>query len=120
MGTSRKITESQLERAQSALAARAKALSEKKIDSKKYKTDPVYRNLDAKVRQIRSRIKKIAEVENNNIEVAKHKLERQSQAAAEKAERKAAGGKKPKAEKADAKPAKKDKPAKEKKAKAAE
>jgi hypothetical protein len=111
MGTSRRITESQLERAKADLAVRAKALSDKNVEKKKFKNDPVWRKLDARVRQIAARLRKVAEVENNNAAVLKHKEERVARLAAEKAELKAAGGKKPKAEKAEAKPAKKDKAA---------
>jgi hypothetical protein len=119
MGTSRQITESQLERAKTALAARAKALSDKQVEEKKFKHDPVWRLLDARVRQIAARLRKVAEIETNNANVLKHKEERIAQAAAEKAELKAAGGKKSKPEmekpKGDAKAAKKDKGPKEKK-----
>ncbi|MBS0263763.1 MAG: hypothetical protein JSS02_17615 [Planctomycetes bacterium] len=117
MGTSRKITETQLDRAKGELAARAKVLTEKKVEAKKFKLDPIYRKLDAKVRQITARLRRVGEIEQNNADLLKHKEERLAAAAAEKAERKAAGGKKPKAEKAkaEAKPAKKEKAGKEKK-----
>jgi hypothetical protein len=119
MGTSRRITESQLERAKAALAVRAKALSDKQVEKKKFKNDPVWRKLDARVRQIAARLRKVAEIENNNAEVLKHKEERLARLAAEKAELKAAGGKKPKPEKekTEAKAAKKEKAPKEKKSK---
>ncbi len=52
MGTSRRITESQLERAKAALAVRVKTLKEKGLDAKKFKSDPRWRELDANVRQI--------------------------------------------------------------------
>ena len=118
MGTSRRITESQLERAKAALAVRVKALQEKGMEAKKFKNDPQWRNLDAHVRQISMRLRKIADVEANNEEVAKLKVERLARVAAEKAERKAGpGGKKakPEKEKGEAK-AKKEKPPKEKSA----
>jgi hypothetical protein len=118
MGTSRRITESQLERAKADLAVRVKALQEKGVDSKKYKTDPQWRNLDAHVRQINMRLRKIAEVEANNDAVAKLKVERLARIAAEKADMRAgATGKKAKPEKAkgDVK-SKKEKPPKEKSA----
>ncbi|HEY3969734.1 MAG TPA: hypothetical protein VGM05_34635 [Planctomycetaceae bacterium] len=119
MGTSRKITESQLERAKSALAGRVTALTEKKVEKKKFKHDPVWRKLDARVRQIAARLRKVAEVETNNADVIKHKEDRIARVAAEKAELKASGGKKAKPEKekgkGDAKAAKKEKaPKKEK------
>jgi hypothetical protein len=119
MGTSRQITESQLERAKSALAARAKALSDQQVEAKKFKTDPVWRKLDARVRQIAARLRRVSEIESNNAAVIKHKEERVAQAALEKAALKASGGKKPKPEKekakGDSKAAKKEKGAKEKK-----
>ena len=75
MGTSLKTTESQLELAKAALARRVKALEEKKIERKKFKSDPHWRMLDAKVRQINSRIRKIAEVTAVNEAIIKHKEE---------------------------------------------
>jgi hypothetical protein len=100
MGTSRRITESQLERAKTELAVRVKALQEKGIDSKKFKSDPHWRMLDAHVRQISARLRKIAEVETINEDIAKLRVERLARIAAEKAERKAgAAGKKAKPEK---------------------
>jgi hypothetical protein len=119
MGTSRRITESQLERAQAALAVRTKALTEKKLDAKKFNTDPQWRRLNARVRQISARLRVVGAIEANNAEVARLKEERQARILAEKAERKAGKKAKPEKEKGkgDAKAAKKDKPAKEKKAK---
>ncbi len=121
MGTSRKITESQLDHAKSALAVRVKALQGRQIEPKKFKTDPQWRKLDARVRQIARRLGALAEVEANNAEVARLKEERIARIAAEKAERKAAGGKKAKPEKekgkGDAKAAKKEKAPKKEKAK---
>src|SRR5262249_17200712 len=81
-------------------AVRVEALHEKGIDLKKFKSDPHWRMLDAHVRQISARLRKIAEVETTNEEVAKLKVERLARIAAEKAERKlGAGGKKAKPEK---------------------
>lgn len=122
MGTSRKITESQLDHAKAALAVRVKALQGKQVEPKKFKTDPQWRRLDARVRQIARRLGTLAGVEANNAEVARLKEERIVRIAAEKAERKAAGGKKAKPEKekgkGDAKAKKdKDKGAKKEKAK---
>jgi hypothetical protein len=100
MGTSRRITESQLDRAKAELAVRVKALQEKGVESKLFKRDPHWRMLDAQVRQISARLRKIAEVETVNEEVAKLKVERLARIAAEKAERKAGtAGKKAKPEK---------------------
>ena len=121
MGTSRQITESQLERAKAELAVRVKALQEKGLDARKHNSDPMWRMLNARVRQISMRLRKITEVEMINADVAKHRAERQAQIAAEKAERKAgAAGKKakPEKEKGEAK-GKKEKAPKEKGAGAA-
>jgi|SRR5579872_1868383 len=124
MGTSRKITESQLDRAKAALGERVKALQGKQMDSKKFKTDPQWRKLDARVRQIAMRLRKLAEVESVNADVIRLREERVARIAAEKAERKSAGGKKAKPEKdkgkGDSKAAKKDKGPKKEKAKAPE
>jgi hypothetical protein len=118
MGTSRKITESQLDHAKAALAVRVKALQGKQVEQKKFKTDPQWRKLDARVRQIARRLGALAGVEANNAEVSRLKEERIVRIAAEKAERKAAGGKKAKPEKekgkGDAKAKKEKAPKKEK------
>ena len=89
MGSSRQITESQLERAKAALAVRVKALQEKGLEPKAFKRDPHWRRLDARLRQINMRLRRIAEVETNNTEIEKLKGERIARVAAEKAERKA-------------------------------
>lgn len=89
MGTSRKITETQLEKAKAALAVRVKALKEKGVDGKKFKHDPKWRQLDGKVRQISARLVKVGEVESQNEDLIRHKEERQAQLAAKKAEKKA-------------------------------
>ena len=112
MGSSRQITESQLERAKAALAVRVKALEENGLERKAFKTDPHWRRLDARLRQINMRLRRLAEVETNNAEIEKLRGERLARVAAEKADRKAgAAGKKPKPEKekGEAKAAKKDK-----------
>src|SRR5262245_31930225 len=120
MGTSRRTTESQLERAKAALAARVKALEEKGVEKKDFESDPMWRKLDSRVRQINMRLRTVAAIEANNAEVSKLKAERLARLTAEKAERKAGAGKKAKPEKekekgkGDAKAAKKEKPAKEK------
>lgn len=114
MGSSRQITESQLDRAKAALAVRVKALEGQGIDKAKFKNDPQWRKLDARVRQIGARLRKVAEIETVNAEIAKLKEERIARIAAEKAERKSgAAGKKAKPEKekgkGEAKAGKKDK-----------
>src|SRR5579863_1857930 len=112
MGTSRKITETQLDHAKAALAVRVKKLQDKQVEPKKFKTDPQWRRLEARVRQIAGRLRTLADVEAVTADVARLKEERLVRIAAEKAERKAAGGKKAKPEKdkgKDAKAAKKDK-----------
>jgi hypothetical protein len=124
MGTSRKITETQLGHAKAALAVRVKTLQDKQIDPKKFKTDPQWRKLEARVRQISRRLRTVAGVEAVNADVARLREERIVRIAAEKAERKAAGGKKAKPEKekgkGDAKAAKKDKAPKKEKTKGPE
>ena len=128
MGTSRKITESQLGHAKSALAVRVKALHDKQVDPKKFKTDPQWRKLDAWVRQINRRLRKLADVESVNANVVRLREERIVRVAAEKAEHKAAGGKKAKPEKekekgkgkGEAKAAKKEKAPKKEKGKGSE
>src|SRR5262245_65992639 len=100
MGSSRQITESQLERAQADLAVRVKALTDQGIEAGTFKRDPLWRRLDGRVRQISMRLRKVAEVEANNETVARLKVERAARIAAEKAERKGGeAGKKVKTEK---------------------
>ncbi|HEY2252399.1 MAG TPA: hypothetical protein VGH74_15105 [Planctomycetaceae bacterium] len=123
MGTSRKITETQLDHAKAALAVRVKTLQGKNVEPKKFKADPQWRNLDARVRQIAGRLRTLTDIEAVTADVARLKEERLVRIAAEKAERKAAGGKKPKPEKEkgkDAKAAKKEKGPKKEKAKGPE
>ncbi len=112
MGTSRKTTESQLEQAKASLGLRVKALQQKGVDAKKFKSDPKWRELDAVVRQINSRLRKIAEVESVNAELIQLKAENAAKIAAEKAERKSGASKKPKPEKETAKKPKEPKAAK--------
>jgi hypothetical protein len=110
--------------AKAALAVRVKTLQDKQIDPKKFKTDPQWRKLEARVRQISRRLRTVAGVEAVNADVARLREERIVRIAAEKAERKAAGGKKAKPEKekgkGDAKAAKKDKAPKKEKTKGPE
>lgn len=89
MGTSRKVTETQLDKAKAALAARVSALKAKGVEAKGLKNDPKWRLLDGKVRQIAGRIRKIAELEAVEADLAQHRIERQAQLAAKKAEKKA-------------------------------
>jgi hypothetical protein len=118
MGTSRKITETQLDHAKAALAVRVKTLQGKQVEPKKFKTDPQWRKLDARVRQIAMRLRTLANVEAVTADVARLREERIVRIAAEKAERKATGGKKAKPEKekgkGDAKAKKEKAPKKEK------
>jgi hypothetical protein len=124
MGTSRRKTESLLERAKAALDVRVKVLQGKGVEAKDFGDDPKWRELNARVRQVGGWLRKVAEIETLNEELAKHKAERQARIAAEKAEAKAiATGKKPKPGKEKdkdkekgkgEKAAKKEKPPKEK------
>jgi hypothetical protein len=106
MGTSRKTTESQLVQAKASLSLRVKALQQKGVEAKKFKADPKWRALDAVVRQINSRLRKITEVETVNAELVKLKAENEAKIVAEKAERKSGASKKPKPEKDEGKKAK--------------
>jgi hypothetical protein len=124
MGTSRQITEGQLQQAKSDLEARAKALEGKGIAKEKHRRDPQWRSLDAKVRQITGRLRHITEVETIDSELKKSKEDSVARRAARRAERKAArtAAKKPeksaKAEKPKGEKApKKEKAPKDKKAK---
>jgi hypothetical protein len=108
MGTSRQITERQLKLAKEAVATRVKALQEKGLNADAFGDDPAWRHLDARFRQVNSRLRKIAEVEAVEVDLAKRKEERIAQQAQEKAERKAPKKKAPKVEE---KPAKKPKEA---------
>ncbi|MCY2968375.1 MAG: hypothetical protein NT069_32880 [Planctomycetota bacterium] len=89
MGTSRKITESQLDKAKAALKSRAEALKSKGVEAKKLKLDPKWRELDGKVRQVSARLRKVAELETTATDLAQHKIERQALLAQKQIERKA-------------------------------
>lgn len=101
MGTSRQITEGQLQQAKADLEVRAKALEGKGIAKDKFHRDPQWRSLDAKVRQIAGRLRHMTEVETVDAELKKSKEERIAGRAAKRAERKASrvAARKPKPEK---------------------
>jgi hypothetical protein len=101
MGTSRQITEGQLEQAKSDRDLRAKALEGKGIGKDKFHRDPQWRSLDAKVRQIVGRLRHITEVETVDEDLKKSKEDRLAARAARRVERKASrsAAKKPKPEK---------------------
>jgi hypothetical protein len=108
-----------LDHARAALAVRVETLKAKGVDAKKFRADPQWRRLDARVRQINMRLRKIAEIEAVNVEIAKLKVERLARVAIEKSERRSgAAGKKAKPEaekgKGEAKAAKKEKTPKDK------
>jgi hypothetical protein len=89
MGTSRQITEGQLEQAKSDRDLRAKALEGKGIGKDKFHRDPQWRSLDAKVRQIVGRLRHITEVETVDEDLKKSKEDRLAARAARRVERKA-------------------------------
>ena len=66
MGTSRQITETQLEKAKAALAVRVAALKAQGVEAKSFKRDPKWRELDGKVRQINARLGKVGELVAKN------------------------------------------------------
>jgi hypothetical protein len=102
MGIDRQVTESQLANARRALEARVAALKTKGVELRQFKRDPVWRNLDAKVRQILGRLHRVGEAENLNAELARLKEENAQRRAAKKAEKKRAKKAKPEKEKAKA------------------
>jgi hypothetical protein len=109
MGTSRKITESQLQEAKNAVKLRADSLKANGTTAQDLKRDPLWRKLDAKVRQINTRLKRIGATEALNAEVAERKVASVAAKAAAKAERASAKSAKrtaPAEPEAEAKPAK--------------
>lgn len=114
MGTSRQVTERQLALAKEAVKTRAKELEDAK-STVKCEDDPHWRRLDARARQLGSRLRKIAEVETVNAQVEQAKIDNAAKRAEEKAAAKTAKKAKPaketkekgKGEKGEAKPEKK-------------
>ena len=100
MGTSRSNTETQLRTAKETLAAYVNELKGNGVAAAQFARDPKWRNLDAKVRQINARLRKIGQVEKNNALVEQAKVERLAQRETEAVEAKAP--KKAKAPKAEA------------------
>jgi len=96
----RQVAESQLANARRAAEARAAVLKSKGVEPRHFKRDPVWRRLDARVRQIQGRLRRVAEAENLNAELLRLKEENAQRRAAERAERKAARKAKPEKEKA--------------------
>lgn len=100
MGTNRTTTTRQLESAKEALKSRVATLKQAGSESKDFDRDPQWRNLNARVRQINSRLRAITEVETNNAAIEQLRVDN----LAKRAEKKAA--KKKPAEKAEKQPAK--------------
>jgi uncharacterized membrane protein len=87
MGTSRKITENQLQEAKQAVQLRATTLKDSGTAVKDLKRDPLWRKLDAKARQVATRLKRIGATEALNAEVAERKVTSLAAKVAKKAER---------------------------------
>lgn len=99
MGTSREITEAQLQDAKAALQVRVAAMQQAGQEKANFDRDPVWRKLQSRVRQIQTRLRAITEVEVVSAELAQRKIDNDARKAAEAAERKS-GVKKAKPEKA--------------------
>ncbi len=78
MGTSRQITENQLNRLQAALDQHAAQLKSAGKTDADLPNDTKWRHLSADASQIRARLVKISSVEANNAEVARLKAEREA------------------------------------------
>ena len=76
MGTSRAVTERQLEEAKHVLKLHATKLQQEGIEGAACKRNPKWRELDATVRQLSSRLRVVAKGEALNVEVAKLKADK--------------------------------------------
>jgi hypothetical protein len=63
MGMSREVIEQQLEVAQRDRESRAKELSQRGLTDKQFRTDPKWRQHHARYRQLKSRLARVAELE---------------------------------------------------------
>ncbi|MDB5338021.1 MAG: hypothetical protein JWN70_3640 [Planctomycetaceae bacterium] len=80
MGTPRQTTELQLARLKVALDQHTAKLTAAGKTAESFKDDAKWRKLEGDSRQIRARLRKISEVEANNVEVARLKAEREAAA----------------------------------------
>ncbi|HVW03079.1 MAG TPA: hypothetical protein VHB77_22150 [Planctomycetaceae bacterium] len=85
MGTSREITERQLQDAKAAVQRRVAALEKSGVDREGCERDPQWRRLDAHARQVNARLRKIRQVESLDAELARLKQEKAAAAEAEAA-----------------------------------
>ena len=83
MGTSRSLTERQLQEAKQALTAHASTLEADGVARAQMKRNPRWRHLDAKARQISQRLKRIGATEALNAEVIRLREAKLAAAAAE-------------------------------------
>ena len=83
MGTSRKITESQLKDAKAAVQRRVAVLEKTGISGEALQRDPQWRRLDAHARQVNSRLRKLRELDALEVELARLKQEKAAAAEAE-------------------------------------
>ncbi len=75
MGTSRTITERQLTDAKSALQTYAAKLTAEGVESTLFKRNTKWRQIDAKIRQLNSRLRAISAVEAVDAELKQRKAE---------------------------------------------
>ncbi|MFO1022184.1 MAG: hypothetical protein U0903_16050 [Planctomycetales bacterium] len=76
MGTSRTITEKQHQNAKRLLEQQAEKLAKEGVEKQNFKRYPAWRTLDAKVRQLNARLRKIGEVEALDAELKQRKSEK--------------------------------------------
>jgi hypothetical protein len=98
MGTSRELTERQLELARQRLSDYTNRLKSEGVAEKSFSRDPAYRALRSKVKQVAARIERLGEVEALDAELNAQRPNR----LAERAERRAARAAARKAAKAEA------------------
>lgn len=85
MAISRTATERQIQLAKNDLALRVKALKAAGKSETEFGSDPTWRAAQAKVKQLVNRLKRVAETEALNADVARAKAEREAAAAEPKA-----------------------------------
>ena len=87
MGTSRVITERQLVLARDAVQERAQLLTEAGFEAEEHPRDPRWRKLNSKAKQVNARLRKIGEIEAQNVALVEHKAKREVEVAEKKAAR---------------------------------
>lgn len=76
MGLSRENLETQLERAKDTLKAFEQVLEQRGLSPKECRREPKWRNLNAKCRTLRARLRAVSEIESRDAEAERRKTEK--------------------------------------------